>query len=61
MRTIVQTAVAQRQLVEQAIRKTSMARRGNRKSSPGGAKKEDYSSLRGVDSRTPIPFVEDIE
>jgi len=61
MRTIVQTAVAQRQLVEQAIRKTSMARRGNRKSSPGGAKKEDYSFLRGVDSRTPIPFVEDIE
>jgi hypothetical protein len=38
-----------------------MARRGNSKSSPGGAKKEGYSSLRGVDSRTPIPFVEDIQ
>jgi putative transposase len=61
MRTIVGTAVAQRQLVEQAVRQTSMARRHKRKSSSGGAKKEDYSSLRGVDSRTPIPFVEDIE
>jgi putative transposase len=61
MRTIVETAVAQRQLVEQAVRQTSMARGRKRKSSPSGARKEDYSSLRGVDSRTPIPFVEDIE
>ncbi|MBV9289792.1 MAG: hypothetical protein JO288_18605 [Hyphomicrobiales bacterium] len=61
MRTIVETAVTQRQLVEQAVRQTSMARGRKRKSSPSGARKEDYSSLRGVDSRTPIPFVEDTE
>lgn len=61
MRTIVETAVAQRHLVEQAVHQTSMARRRKRKSSPSGARKVDYSSLRGVDSRTPIPFVEDTE
>jgi putative transposase len=61
MRTIVQTATAQRQLVDRAIHKTSMERRGNRNRPGGVASKEVYGSLRGVDSRTPIPFVEDIE
>ena len=61
MRTIVGTAAAQRQLVEQAVRQTSITRGRKREPPTGGARKEDYSSLRGVDSRTPIPFVEDIE
>ncbi len=61
MRTSVETAIAQRQLVERAVLETAMTRRGNRKPGQGGAEKEDYGSLRGVDSRTPIPFVEDIE
>ncbi len=60
MRTIVETAIAQRQLVERAVLETAMMRRSNRKPGQGSAKKEDYGSLRGVDSRTPIPFVEDI-
>ena len=61
MRTIVQTAVAQRQLVERAARATLTARRGAVNPGEDAANKEEYGSLRGVDSRTPIPFVEDTE
>lgn len=61
MRTIVQTATAQRQLIESAVRETTLARHGKRSRLEVVASKEEYGSLRGVDSRTPIPFVEDIE
>jgi putative transposase len=61
MRTIVQTAAAQRQLIDRAVRDTAVARRSHRKPPEGGANKEEDGSLRGVDSRTPVPFVEDIE
>jgi putative transposase len=61
MRMIVQTAVKQRQLVEHAEGATRMARRGMRKHPDNAVDKEEYDTLRGVDSRTPIPFVEDIE
>jgi len=58
-RAIVRTAVAQRELVDEAKRKTTAARRG------GGAqnsKADDrWGSLRGVDSSKPVPFVEDTE
>lgn len=61
MRMIVQTAVKQRQLIERATEATRAARRGGRNRLENAANKEEYGSLRGVDSRTPIPFVEDIE
>jgi putative transposase len=58
-RAVVRTAVAQRELVDEAKRKTTTARRG------GGAqnsKADDrWGSLRGVDSSKPVPFVEDTE
>ncbi|HKN31095.1 MAG TPA: Mu transposase C-terminal domain-containing protein, partial [Roseiarcus sp.] len=58
-RAIVRTAIAQRELVEDATRKTAAARRG------GGLKSkaddDGWGSLRGVDSSKPVPFVEDTE
>lgn len=59
MRSIIRTAMAQRELVDTAKRKTKAARRGN---AAGSKSKRDHSgwgSLRGVDSRQPVPFVED--
>jgi putative transposase len=61
MQTIVRTAAAQRQLIERAASATRTARRGMRNLPNDAANKEEYGSLRGVDSRTPIPFVEDTE
>jgi putative transposase len=61
MRTIVRTAVEQRQLIERAAGATRKARRGGRNRPEYAANKEEFGSLRGVDSRTPIPFVEDPE
>lgn len=59
-RTIIGTAVAQRELVEAAIRKSTAARRGTKplktRSNDGG-----WGSLRGVDSSKPVPFVEDTD
>jgi putative transposase len=61
MRTIARTAVEQRQLIERAAGATRKARRGGRNRPEYAANKEEFGSLRGVDSRTPIPFVEDPE
>jgi putative transposase len=61
MRTIVRTAVEQRQLIEGAAGAIRKARRGRRNRLEYAANKEECGSLRGVDSRTPIPFVEDPE
>ena len=57
-RAIVRTAVAQRNLVDEAKRKTTAARRrGAHFPQPD----EKWGSLRGVDSSKPVPFVEDTE
>ena len=60
-RAIVGTAIAQRDLVEAATRKTAAARRG--KGSGAKSKVDDggWGSLRGVDSSKPVPFVEDTD
>ena len=60
MRSIIRTAMAQRELIEAATRKTA-ARCGGRR---GTKSKGDYGglgSLRGVDSSKPVPFVEDTD
>jgi len=59
-RTIVRTAIAQRELVEAATKKTAAARRGiaSSKSKVDG---RGWGSLRGVDSSKPVPFVEDTD
>ncbi len=59
-RVIVRTAIAQRELVNAATRKTTAARRGRGRQE---SKAEDggWGSLRGVDSSKPVPFVEDTE
>jgi putative transposase len=59
-RVVVRTAIAQRELLNAATSKTTAARRG------GGSRKSKaddggWSSLRGVDSSKPVPFVEDTE
>ena len=59
-RAIVGTAVAQRELVDAATKKTAAVRRG------AGQPKTNvddrgWGSLRGIDSSKPVPFVEDTE
>jgi putative transposase len=58
-RAIVRTAVAQRELVDEAKRKTTAARRGGGARDPQAENRS--GSLRGVDSSKPVPFVEDTE
>lgn len=57
-RAIVRTAVAQRELVDTAKRKTIAARRGGARNPQAD---DRWGSLRGVDSSKPVPFVEDTE
>jgi putative transposase len=59
MRSIIRTAMAQRQLVDTAKRKTKAARRGKAAGSKSKGDRNGWGSLRGVDSRQPVPFVED--
>ncbi|MHB2267883.1 transposase [Aliihoeflea sp. PC F10.4] len=59
-RAIVRTAIAQRELVETATRKTAAARRG-KASSKSKVNDREWGSLRGVDSSKPVPFVEDTD
>lgn len=61
MRAIIRTAMAQRELVDSAIRKTSAARRGKTSGMKSKAEDSDWGSLRGVDSSKPVPFVEDTD
>jgi putative transposase len=61
MRSIVRTAVAQRKLVDAAKRKTKAARRGGVATSKSKTDQSGWGSLRGVDSRKPVPFVEDAD
>lgn len=59
-RAIVRTAIAQRELIEAATRKTAAARRG-KASSKSKVDDRKWGSLRGVDSSKPVPFVEDTD
>ena len=59
-RAIVRTAIAQRELLETATRKTAAARRGTT-SSKSKVDDRGWGSLRGVDSSKPVPFVEDAD
>lgn len=60
-RAIVRTAMAQRELVDAATRKTAAARRGTPGASKSKVDDRGWGSLRGVDSSKPIPFVEDTD
>lgn len=60
-RTIVRTAIAQRDLIEAATKKTAAARRGKVSSSKSNVDDRGWGSLRGVDSSKPVPFVEDMD
>ena len=59
-RSIVRTAIAQRELLETATGKTAAARRGKARSK-SKVDDRDLGSLRGVDSSKPVPFVEDTD
>ena len=60
-RTIVRTAIAQRELIEAATRKTAAARHGKVSRAKSKVDDRGWSSLRGVDSHKPIHFVEDTD
>lgn len=60
-RAIVRTAIAQRELVEVATRKTAAMRSSKAPSSKSKVDDRAWGSLRGVDSSKPIPFVEDTD
>jgi putative transposase len=60
-RAIVGTAIAQRELVDAAVRKTATVRRGKAGSQKTNVDDRGWGSLRGVDSSKPVPFIEDTE
>lgn len=60
-RAIVHTAIAQRELVDAATKKTAAVRRGKAGSSKSKVDDRGWGSLRGVDSSKPVPFVEDTD
>jgi len=61
MGTIVRTAIARRELVEDAKRKTAATRRGKTVGRKSRVDDGGWGSLRGVDSSKPVPFVEDTD
>ena len=61
MRTIIQTVVSQRELVDCATTKTAEARRKKPSGSKLNVHGNDWGSLRGVDSSKPVSFVEDTD
>jgi putative transposase len=61
MRSIIRTAMAQRELVEAASKKTAAARRGRARGTKSRVEDGGWGSLRGVDSSKPVPFVEDTD
>jgi putative transposase len=61
MRAIVRTAVAQRTLVDAAKKATRATRHGAKTNPDTFPNDADYGSLRGVDSRVPIPGIEDTD
>ncbi|ANN61889.1 transposase (plasmid) [Mesorhizobium loti NZP2037] len=58
---IVRTAMAQRELVDEATKKTTAARRGKTSTSKSKVDDGGWGSLRGIDSSKPVPFVEDTD
>jgi putative transposase len=60
-RAIVRTAIAQRQLVEQATKATKATRRQSSAHPKSDGDSDGWGSLRGVDSSKPVPFVEDAD
>lgn len=61
MGTIVRTAIARRQLVEDAKQMTAATRRDNTIGRKSRVDDRGWGSLRGVDSSKPVPFVEDTD
>ncbi len=59
MHAIVRTAVSQRALVDDARKKTRAARQGGGATTAAPLNEAQYDTLRGVDSRIPIPMVKD--
>ncbi len=61
MGTIVRTAIARRQLVEDAKRMTTTVRQGKAAGRKPRVEDRECSSLRGVVTSKPVPFVEDTD
>lgn len=61
MRTIMRTVMAQRELVDDAVKKTAAVRRGKTDRPKSKVDDGGWGSLRGVDSSKPVPFVEDTD
>ena len=61
MRSIIRTAMAQRELVRDAIRRTASLRRGREVSRKSNTEERGDGLLRGVDSSKPIPLIEDMD
>ncbi|RWN61469.1 MAG: transposase [Mesorhizobium sp.] len=59
MRSIIRTAMAQRELVEVAAKKTASARHAKARGSKSKVDDGGWGSLRSVDSSKLVPFVED--
>lgn len=60
-RAIVGTAIARRELVDAATRKTAAVRRGGVGKPKTNVDGRGWGSLRGIDSSKPVPIVEDAE
>jgi putative transposase len=60
-RAIVRTAIAQRDLIQAAAKRTAAARRGRVTALKSKVDDGGWGSLRGVDSSKPVPFVEDTD
>ena len=61
VRAIMRTAMAQRELIDAATKKTGTARRRKSGKAKSPVEKAGLGSLRGVDSSKPVPFVEDTD
>ena len=61
MRSIIRTVMAQRELIDAATKKTDAARSEKPRRSKSQMDDSGWGSLRGVDSRRPVPFVEDTD
>jgi putative transposase len=61
MRSIIRTAMAQRELIRDATRRTASLRRGTEVSRKSNTEERGDGLLRGVDSSKPIPLIEDMD
>lgn len=61
MRSIIRTVMAQRELVDTARKRTKATRHGSADGPRSKGDQNGWGSLRGVDSRNPVPFVEDTD